>query len=156
MSQYASRIQSVFIEERIDILRIHEFDKKEFGMLMADRIGDKKMRGSAYTLLRTLKKRISLKTVPWSSILNAVSHEMNEAIADDIKSISNALGTLNAEVALKLPDELNQKTKRKLTVPEAQYLRGLLRRTFGARIRVDLSQQNDSYVSPTQLLYYLT
>lgn len=143
LAEYGSHIQAVIIEEETDLLRLYQFTRKEFAAMMSDRVGEKKLKGILPKILKSIKKRLELVT--WTNIINAVSHEMNDGIANDIKLLADTLGPLTHETAEKLPEEINQKTKRKLTVPEAQYLQGLLDRALGAVHHFVASDHKTSY-----------
>ena len=60
--------------------------------------------------------------------MNAVKHEMNDAIAQTVESVSNNLGDWSEDSGDTLIRAIQQNGKRKLTVTEDQYLRSLITR----------------------------
>ena len=71
---------------------------------------------------------LQLSTLNWTHIVNAVKHEMNDAIAQAVQSASSNLGDLNEDSGDNLIDAIKQNGKRTLTPSEDQYLRSLITR----------------------------
>lgn len=62
--------------------------------------------------------------------MNAVKHEMNEAIARTVELASSNLGDLNKKSVDNLIAAIIQSGKRTLTPSESQYLRSLIARAM--------------------------
>lgn len=75
-----------------------------------------------------------IRNIPlkWKNVVNAVRHEMTEAIAQSVESASSNLGDFDAihpnYAGKALISAIEKSDKRTLTVSEAQYLRTLIHR----------------------------
>ena len=68
------------------------------------------------------------KSLNWIHVVNAVKHEMNDAIAQTVESVSSDLEELYCDSVDLLIEAIRRNGKRKLTLSEAQYLRSLITR----------------------------
>ena len=67
----------------------------------------------------------------WTNIVNAVKHEMNDAIVDLVHSACIDLDDLNKDSGDTLIEAIQKNAKNKLTLSEAEYLRSLIKRAMG-------------------------
>ena len=66
----------------------------------------------------------------WTHVVNAVKHELNDAIAQAMESASSDLGDLNWNSVVTLITAMKHYGKRTLTLPESQYLGSLIARAM--------------------------
>ena len=132
LTEHKALIHSLFIENDIDSLKIGIISYNEVDTLVADRVRIQKLRKPICKMFQILKQIMVKKGVSfmnWDNVVNAVSHEMDDVIANDIASFTSTLGDFNGGSSYKLVDEIKSKMKRKLTVSEIDYLRALIQRT---------------------------
>ena len=124
-------VRSVLVGNEIDSLSVQRISNKYFAQFMAKQPNGADLYFPAKWLLNQLQedlKSMGCKSIDWTDIANAVSHEMTNQIAQNIRSLSADLGELRRGQTDKLVKMLNDKTTRKLSNSEARYLRALIER----------------------------
>ena len=133
-------LRSLLVENEIDSLNVQRVNRWDLGRFVAK----KDLQYPAMHLLDELQE-ISKSMgchLNWTDIANAVAHEMTNQIAQNIRSLSADLGELRKGQTDKLVKMINDKTTRKLSNSEAQYLRSLVDRATGHITLRDIDSQS--------------
>ena len=114
--------RSIFIENASDSLKIHLIDDYAFANCVGKQPRGWEIKFPFTELLYALQRRLKSLDCPsidWNHIANAVSHEMTDQIAQNIRSRSAHLGHLRGLHADELIKIINERSTRKLSDSEA-------------------------------------
>ena len=130
LTEHRNAIRDILVIHKIDSLKLKYIGAQHFGEFLNQKLPTAEIHSAAVCLWKALKKAVnaSYQTLDWKHIVNAVRHEMNNAIARAVDFASSELGELEQESAQKMISAIKQKTERTLTLSEAQYLRSLIER----------------------------
>ena len=132
LSDYYSTIPTLIVDHQIDSLRAQWINAETFAAFLEEKASSDSTDffWSAKYLWSTLQEKLGGNHQPlkWKHIVNAVRHEMTDAIAQIVESASSKLGALKKDSGKALIKAIKRKGERTLTVDEAQYLRSLVNR----------------------------
>ena len=131
LNEHESLIRSIIIQNDIDSFKLGFLTMKNVYEFIEDRVNLPQLRNPFWKFTQILQQVVSKSGgsfMNWENIVNAVAHEMGSVVARDISSVIAELEDITGYTANGLINELRDKMKKKLTISEATYLRGLFER----------------------------
>ena len=143
LQKHRDVIQSILIRNKVDSLRAPLIEAANFWKVVQQSTS-KATRSPAKYLWNALRAKMkkSFEALNWKHIVNAVRHEMNDAIAQIVDSASSDLNDLEKGSGKALISAIRMEGKRSLTLSEAQYLVSLIER---ATKKLTLTSNDHSY-----------
>ena len=142
LSDYYFMISDLLADHQIDSLRAQWIDANTFVALLEQQASSDSddLCWSAMDLWSALQEKLrgNDQNLPWKHIVNAVRHEMTNAIAQIVESVSSKLEISKNSSAKRLIKAIKRKGERTLTDAEARYLRSLVNRVKNEMILTPL------------------
>ena len=120
-------MRSLMIDNKVDSVRVHQIEPRYFANAL--RIAG--IYRPAQNLWKALQRKLQMMkciALKWMHIVNAVRHEMNDAIAQTVESAASKLGDFSKVSVKELISTIKTKEQRILTDAETRYLRALIKR----------------------------
>ena len=134
LSDYDSMISTFIVDHHLGSIRAQRFSPETFAVCFEQQIcsDSPDIHWPLRYLWTALQEKLGGKqdSLKWEHIVNAVRHEMTDAIAQIVESASSKLKALKKDSGKELIKSIKRKKERNLTVAEAQYLRSLVERAI--------------------------